>query len=170
MFIAGGRVNWIMSTKRYRGSEGRSPHRAAVSTTPIPIGGSITYFTMITATISSGLSFAFHSPVLLSNQASRISDFSYVYLWRTREKDIPTVRLPPSMRVILGMVPSLQENHPFVQVEFRVVWYLWNELGYNLPEQWYRVEDHSEGSSFTYENVVEPRHCPKYESDNLKFI
>lgn len=38
-----------------------------------------------------------------------------------REKDVPTVRLPPSMRVILGMVPSLQENQEFVQVEFRVV-------------------------------------------------
>ena len=54
IFMAGGRVNWVINTKRNKGSEGRKPRVAAALTTQIPIAGSRTYRTKSTPMMTDG--------------------------------------------------------------------------------------------------------------------
>lgn len=89
MFIAGGTANCIMRTYRYIGSWGKNPSSYATFTTPTPITGRTRNRMQIIATIARRLS----------------SD-----LWN------PCVRFPPRIRVMTGMVPSLQCKIKFLEI------------------------------------------------------
>lgn len=108
IFIAGGTVYWSISTKWYRGSAGRNPKLAAVLTITIPINGLKMNRTQTTAIIVDGFTSAFLNPVRVSE--FRMSIYIYIYTCTyniVTELVLPCVRLPPSIRVMHGMVPSL---------------------------------------------------------------
>ena len=66
MFIAGGTVYWINSTKLKRGSEGSNPRFVVVLITRIPIIGRITYRTQMIVIIITGLMLAILKPAVTS--------------------------------------------------------------------------------------------------------
>lgn len=62
IFMAGGIVNWIISTKWNSGSDGSKPKLLAALTTPIPNTGSSRNRTQRIATMIRGLNATFRKP------------------------------------------------------------------------------------------------------------
>lgn len=82
MLMAGGSVNWSISTKWYKGSGGRKPKLSAAFTTPIPIIGSSKYLTNKIPNIIVVFIFADRNPVqtkhLVSNLCISSSTTNYM--------------------------------------------------------------------------------------------